>query len=222
MAAGYDPGPPPQLVQPAANISSGWLVGNGSIFSTAADLSRWLDIASAGRYVNFRTLAYPNGWSKRTEGASTILGQDGRIPGYAADISIDETSGQKVVVLSNVQCACVSSMAADIRKAANGGEIVPPQIWPSYNPTPAELNADVGEFALPGLPLLIARSANGLTISNMNDGMQLRLDPVGPQKFFFRALYAYVSFKANEKGAVTSIDWNGQFAIPRVSSPGGT
>lgn len=90
VAAGNDPGPPPTYLVPAAPIGAGWFVGNGSIRSNAADLAHWLDVAAEGKFANFGSLAYPYGWSKQPD---DVLEQDGRIAGYAADISIDEKSG---------------------------------------------------------------------------------------------------------------------------------
>jgi CubicO group peptidase (beta-lactamase class C family) len=215
VATGYDPGPAPRFIQPAAIIGAGWLIGNGSMRSTATDLSRWLDVAAAGTFVNFKSLPYPDGWSKQR--GSSLLAQDGRIPGYAADISIDEQSGTKVVVLSNIQCAAASVIAADMRKAAGGSRLTAPAMRGSYVPGADELSADVGRYALPSLPLVVAKSDGGLSLSNVNDGMVLPLDPVAPKRFFFRPLYAYVSFKTNSAGVVQAINWNDQVTIPRVS-----
>ncbi len=214
---GYDPGPPPTGLQPAAVIAPGWLVGNGSIRSTAGDLARWLDIAANGTAVNFKSLPYPLGWSRRTAAGATLLEQDGRIPGFASDISIDETTGLKVVVLSNIQCACVSNIAGDIRKGVAGEKLAPPPLRPTYVPATDELNAYVGNYGLPSLPLLISKLGYGLAISNTNDGMQLPLDSVAPGKFFFRPLYVYVTFQTDGAAAAKGMNWNGQFIIPRVA-----
>lgn len=216
-AIGYDPAPAPQDVGPAAVISPGWLTGNGSIRSTGADLQRWLDVARAGIATNFKSLPYPYGWSKRTVEGSAVLGQEGRIPGFAADISIDEVSGLKIVVLSNIQCAAVSNIARDVRRAAHGVTLVAPQIRPVYRPSAAELAAEAGKYALPFLPLLVSKDGDGLGLSNTNDGMMLALDAISPGRFFFRPLYVYVSFKKDARGSVRSIDWDGQIEIPRAS-----
>ncbi|MBV8198916.1 MAG: serine hydrolase, partial [Candidatus Eremiobacteraeota bacterium] len=217
IARGYDPGPAPVYLQTAATIAPGWLRGNGSVYSTAADLSRWLDVAAAGTFTNFKTLPYPYGWSQRTIDGAVVLGQNGRIPGFASDISIDERSGLKVIVLSNVQCAATSTIAGDIRRAAGGAQILAPPIRPSYTPSAAQLALYVGQYALPSLPLLVFSESGSLFLSNMNDGMKLPLDAIGPGRFFFRPLYAYVTFETDSHGIVNSITWNRQLRIPRVS-----
>lgn len=214
---GNDPGPPPAYLQPAAKLGNGWLVGNGSIRSNAADLSHWLDVAAAGTFVNFKSLPYPDGWSKKT--GSSILQQDGRIPGFASAISIDEATGLKVVVLSSIQCAVVTTMAADLRRAyAGGGRLQVPAARPAYAPALAQLSGDVGRYVLPGLPLVVSLNGSTLLLANANDGMQLPLDPVGPHTFFFRPLYASLSFNTNAAGIAQSINWSGDFTIPRVSA----
>jgi CubicO group peptidase (beta-lactamase class C family) len=212
---GYDPGPPPSSVQPAAHLGEGWLIGPGSIRSNADDLSHWLDVAAAGTYVNFKDLPYPYGWSKHA--GSSILEQDGRIPGFASDVSIDEATGLKVIVLSNVQCAVVTMMAHDLRRAySSSGNLPRVTLRPEYNPTLAELSAVTGYYGVPGLPLVVSVNRSYLMLANANDGMQLPLDPVGPNRFFFRPLYAYVTFNKDAKGIAQSIDWAGKFTIPRL------
>ncbi|MGA8574356.1 MAG: serine hydrolase domain-containing protein [Candidatus Cybelea sp.] len=208
-AAGYDPGPPPRGLVAPAEIAPGWFVGNGSIRSNAADLSRWLGIAAA--------FPHPAGWGKRTVGANTILEQDGRIPGFASDISIDEQTGLKVIVLSNIQCAAATTIARDLRKLAGGGTVATPALRSRYAPAPDALAAVVGTYGFRGLPLVVSRKGDDVFLSNANDGMQLVLDPVGPNAFFFRPLYVSVRFKTDAKGVVQSIDWDGQFTIPRTN-----
>jgi CubicO group peptidase (beta-lactamase class C family) len=217
-APGYDPGPPPQWLASPALIAPGWFVGNGSVRSNAADLSHWLDIAAAGKLVNFASLAYPAGWGKRSVGSDTVLEQDGRIPGFASYVSIDEQTGLKVVVLSNIQCAAASTIGQDLRKLANGNAVAPPEIRASYAPSASALAAVVGDYGFPGLPLVVSSKAGQLYLSNANDGMQLVLDPVGPNAFFFRPLYVLLHFKTDANGVAQSIDWAGQFTIPRKPS----
>lgn len=217
-ARGYDPGPPPEYQQPAARIGEGWFVGNGSVRSNASDLARWLGIASEGRVVNFKSLAYPYGWSKSIVAGDLILGQDGRIPGFAADISINERSGAKIVVLSNIQCAAASTIANAIRKAESGGALVPPTARQSYVARAADLQKLVGTYGFPGLTLVVSAKDGALFLSNANDGMLLPLDSVGPNTFFFRPLYASVRFKTDARGDVKSIEWGSQFTIPRIDA----
>lgn len=215
-ASGYDPGPRPSLLQTPALIAPGWLVGNGSVRSNARDLSAWLDIAAAGTFANLKSLPYPNGWSKRADAGATILEQDGRIPGFASTISVDEQSGLKIVVLSNIQCAAVSLIASDLRKAANGTILVPPTTRPVYQPSSSELTAEAGRYAMTGLPLVVTKIGNRLTLSNANDGMLLPLDAVAPDHYFFRPLYASVAFKTGAGGKVVAIEWGGSIEIPKV------
>lgn len=218
VARGYDPGPPPEYLQPAARIGEGWFIGNGSVRSNACDLARWLGIASEGRVVNFKSLAYPYGWSKSIVAGDPVLGQDGRIPGFAADISINERSGLKIIVLSNIQCAAASTIANAIRKAESGGALVAPAPRRTYVPLAEDLQSLVGTYGLPGLTLVVSARDGALFLGNANDGMLLPLDSVGPNAFFFRPLYASVRFETDAKGVVRFIDWGGQFTIPRIGA----
>lgn len=217
-ARGYDPGPPPEYLQPPARIAEGWFVGNGSVRSNASDLARWLDVSSEGSVVNFKSLAYPYGWSKSVVADDPILAQDGRIPGFAADASIDERSGLKIVVLSNIQCAAASTIASAIRKSESGAALVPPAPRPSYVAQAQDLQKLIGTYGFPRLPLVVSAKDGSLFLSNANDGMVLPLDSIGPDAFFFRPLYASVRFKTEVKGIAQSIDWDGRFTIPRVGA----
>lgn len=220
IAPGYDPGPPPNELVPAATIAPAWFTGNASIRSTSSDLAHWLDIAAAGKVVNSRSLPYPFGWGKRTFGHDTLLEQDGRIPGFASYISIDEQNGMKVVVLSNIQCAAASVIGQDLRKLASGDSVSPPQKRPVYTPSAAALAAVVGSYGVPGLTLTVSSKGEELYISNASDGMPLVLDPTGPNEFFFRPLYVSLRFVTDPTGEVRSIDWAGDFVIPRQPAHG--
>lgn len=217
LTTGYDPGPLPLGLVPAATIAPGWFVGNGSIVSNATDLSRWLDIAAAGKLVNFSTLPYPGGWGKRPLGEDVLLEQDGRIPGFASYVAIDKQTRLKVVVLSNIQCAAASKIAQDLLKKATGQYVAPPAVRAAYAPSAAELAAVAGSYGLSGLRLNVFAKDGVLYLSNANDGMQLVLDPIGPNEFFFRPLYASLRFTSDANGRIQSIDWgDGQFKVPRL------
>jgi CubicO group peptidase (beta-lactamase class C family) len=215
LAKGYDPAPAPAYLKPADAIAIGWLEGNGSIYSTADDLSRWLTVAQRGEYVNFKSLPYPFGWGLDREGPHTLLEQDGRIPGYAASISIDEKSRDKVIVLSNVQSAAVVDIAAQVRAAVTGRPLQAARERPSFAPPLGALRRFTGSYEAGSVKLTVVLSGNALFIVNQ-DGSRLPLDPISSDLFFFRPLFVYVGFKTNSHGSVTAMDWNeGQFTIPK-------
>lgn len=215
IASGYDPAPAPAYLQPADAIAVGWLEGNGSIYSTADDLSRWITVAQRGKDVNFKALPYPFGWGLNRESSDTLLEQDGRIPGYAASISIDEKSGDKVIVLSNVQSAAVDAIADQMRAALARRPIIASPERPSFAPPLGALKRFTGSYETGPVKLAVVLGDNTLFIVNQ-DGSRLPLDPISSGRFFFRPLFVYVGFKTNSRGSVTAMDWNnGQFTIPK-------
>ena len=217
LAMGYDPAPTPKSLAAANPIATGWLVGNGSIYSSATDLSRWLQVAAIGKIANFGNLPYPYGWGKEGMDANALLDQDGRIPGYASMISIDASSHVTVVVLSNIQCAAVDIIARDLRAAASGERLNPPPLRPSFQPVSKDLRSYVGSYVIgPSVNLSVTIDKEKVFLAN-TDGAKYPLDPIGPGRFFFRPLYVYVGFTRGAGGSVTAMDWNqGQFQIPRV------
>ncbi len=215
LAKGYDPAPAPAYLRPADAIAVGWLEGNGSIYSTADDLSRWLTVAQRREDVNFKALPYPFGWSLNRTSSHILLEQDGRIPGYAAFISIDEQSRNKVIVLGNVQSAAVDVIAAQVRTAVAGRPLVAARERPSFAPSLDALKRFTGAYETGPVKLTVVLSGNVLFIVNQ-DGSRLPLDPISSGRFFFRPLFVYVGFKTNSHGSVTAMDWNnGQFTIPK-------
>jgi len=123
LATGYEAAPPPAYLEVSHSIDPGWFVGNGYVYTTATDLSRWLDAANAGTVVNFKSLPYAYGWGVHKEGAYTLLEQSGRIPGFTSYISIDPANGLKVIALSNIQDDAAGKISNDVRALALGAAV---------------------------------------------------------------------------------------------------
>ena len=217
LAIGYDPAPGPQFLQKSHGIDPGWLVGDGYAYSTAADLSRWLDAANAKTVINFKTLPYPYGWGVHKEGAYTLLEQDGRIPGYTSDISIDPTNGLKVVVLSNVQDNAASRISNDVRSLILGTSIAPPAERPTALLAPDKAGDYAGVYALgDSLRLRVTAENGNVFLQNETDRIPIVLDPTGPDHFFFRTLYVPLVFLRAADGTVNAIRWNEQFTLAKT------
>ncbi len=184
LAPGRDPGFPPDLVQPAAEIGNGWLVGNGSFYTTAADLMSWAR--------SQRTLVTPYGWGQHDHAGHRVLEQDGRIPGYAAYVGVsDDRIG--VVVLSTIQSHAVTKIGIDLLELARGKDVAPPATRPTIAPDAALANF-AGTYRVgPGFAMTVAATPQGLTLA-APDGIALPLDRTGPATFFFRPLYIQLEF----------------------------
>jgi CubicO group peptidase (beta-lactamase class C family) len=213
LAQGYDPASSPRFLQATNAIAVGWLVGNGSVYSTADDMSRWLDLAAGGKRVNFSGLPFPFGWSAASDG----LDQDGRIPGFASMVWVKPKSGLKVIVLSNIQCAAAITIANDLVAAWSGKRLSPPPLRRLVHVATTRLDKYTGFYSFgPSLTLVVSRNRNDLLLKNAADGINYPLEPTGRDRFFFRPLYVYVRFASDKKGHTAAMDWNGQFTIPKV------
>lgn len=115
LAAGYDPGFPPTLLQPAALVNLSWLNGSGSVYSSAQDLYRWLEATRSQTIVRMDNLPYPFGWGKRTRFGRDMLEQNGRVPiGYTSYVALYPTDDVEVIVLSNIQADVTERMGVDL------------------------------------------------------------------------------------------------------------
>ena len=192
LAPGRDPGFGPTLLQPASPLGTGWLVGNGSLYTTASDMMSWAR--------SQRTLSNPLGWGQHDHAGHRVMEQDGRISGYAAYVGITD-DGIGVVVLSTIQSQVVTTLGPDLAELARGKDVAAAPVRPTAAPD-AALTAFAGRYGTASFTMTVAATPEGLTLAG-HDGIALPLDRTGPSTFFFRPLYVDVKF-ADDK-----LVWNG-------------
>jgi CubicO group peptidase (beta-lactamase class C family) len=221
LAPGYDPGFPPERVQPAAYTSRTWLEGNGSVYSTAADLLRWIEAIQSDALVHNSRLPYPYGWGKHVRFGRDVLEQNGRIPaGYAAYIGTYPKDGVTVIVLSNIQSAVVDQMGADLAALVLGRPYTIPAIRSdALTPTEVDsvaLHGLAGRYQVfPGFVLTVRATRRGLLLAGP-EGAFLPVDTEGPGGFFFRPLYVPIRFRTDSVGRATALLWAGTQECKRV------
>jgi CubicO group peptidase (beta-lactamase class C family) len=214
LVPGHDPGFPPARVQRAAYMSPAWLEGNGSLYSTAADLLRWIEAIESDALVHTSRLSYPYGWGKHVRFGRDVLEQNGRIPaGYAAYVGTYPKEGVTVIVLANIQSAVVDQMGADLAALALGEPMRFPTIRPgAVTQTPvdsAALTGLAGRYqVVPGLVLTVRVTSQGLLLAGPEDAF-LPVDTEGPNRFFFRPLYVPIRFRTDSSGRATALLWAG-------------
>lgn len=223
LARGYDPGFPPERIQPAASVSETWLKGSGSVYASAMDLYRWLRAICSDEITKLSSLAYPYGWGKRTRFGQELLEQNGRVPiGYSSYVALYPPDELSVVVLSNIQSDVTVQMGIGLSAIALGQPYEMPRLRPGFTDPP------VGNFALfraysgryqiaPGFVLAVRSVEQGILIAGP-DGAFLPVDYEEPDRFFFRPLYVPIAFERDESGQVSSLDWGGQFKAKRLLS----
>jgi CubicO group peptidase (beta-lactamase class C family) len=213
VVQGADPGAP-NATRSAEPLDSSWLIGNGSLYTTVADLQKWLAEIVAGASVRARKWTYPWGWGRRSNGK--ILDGDGRYSGFACDAQVDLDSGDSVVVLSSIQSAVVNVIARDLVASIGGADLKPVEVR-----TFAKLNDDAaaqyaGSYRLSSDFSVSVLSSDGAMQIAGPDSVPESLDPLGDDRFYFRVLDTELRFKRGATGEVGSIDWGpGAFTLVR-------
>ncbi len=221
LAPGYDPGFAPARVQPAAYTSRGWLEGNGAVYSTAGDLSRWVEAIQSDALVHTSRLRYPYGWGKHVRFGRDVLEQNGRIPaGYTAYVGTYPKERVTVIVLGNIQSQAVFQMGPDLAAMVLGERYAIPVVRAGALTPPAPDSAALDRLAgryevFPGFNLTVQATAQGLRLAGP-DGALLPLDLEGPGRFFFRPLYVPIAFRTDAAGRTTALLWAGTQECKRI------
>jgi CubicO group peptidase (beta-lactamase class C family) len=213
VVPGFDPGAP-DAVRTAEPIDPSWLIGNGSLYSTADDMLRWLGEVRSGRRIRTRHWPYPWGWGQKNKGK--VLDGDGRYAGFACDTLIDLNSGDAVVVLSAIQSAVVNAIAGDLFASIHGAAIQPVSIREFVTLSSTEAAAYSGTYRLSADFAVSVKAFGAQPQIASADGVFETLDPMGNDRFYFRVLDTAVVFKRNTNREITAIDWGpGAFTLTR-------
>lgn len=214
LAPGYNPGFGRYGLEGAADVSTTWLEGNGSMYSSATDLLRWGESIRSGAL--FPLGRYPYGWGARTRFGRSMIEQTGRVPtGYTTYLGIYPSDDLMIVVLSNIQAEIAERVGTDLAAIALGQRYAIPVVR-AHSPASGADSALAGIYEIaPGFDLSVAASPKGLTLAGP-DGIPLALDREGERRYFFRPLYVPVRFVTDSTGRATALDWNGEFQARRV------
>ena len=213
LVMGADPGAP-NATRPAEPLDPSWLIGNGSLYSTVADVQRWLRAIRLGSTVNLRSWEYPWGWGQKSKGR--VLDGDGRYAGFACDALVDLENGDAVVVLGAIQSAVVNVVARDLFASIGGTPLVPAIVRSFVGLDAGEAAGYAGSYRL--------SKTFGVSVQASNDAIQLAgpdgvfeaLDPMGTDRFYFRVLDTALTFKRGANAVADSIDWGpGAFTLRR-------
>ncbi|MTI22593.1 hypothetical protein E1176_16295, partial [Fulvivirga sp. RKSG066] len=116
-------------ITPAPQYHQSWFLGAGGVYSTAQDLSKWLDIIQRDDFLNAglrqdlfskHTKAgdsfYGYGW--QIEPSGTIK-HDGGNAGFMSHISFDPTTNRKVIILTNRSFSDIRQFGKSAQKISN-------------------------------------------------------------------------------------------------------
>jgi CubicO group peptidase (beta-lactamase class C family) len=218
LVAGLDPGPLPSLLRPARRGGTGWLEGNGSVFSTAGDLLRWADAVRTDALTRTSSLPYPYGWGKRTRFGREFWEDVGRIPqGYSSFIAIEPHGKLTVIVLSDVQSQAVESIGTALEAIALGQPYDAPSVAPLIPLDSSSGSRFAGRYEVfPGFVITVRATTSGLELGGP-DGAFLTLDYQGAGKFFFRPYFVPIGFRTDDSGRVVALLWAGTQECKRLN-----
>lgn len=213
-ATGYHPTGDDGLT-PYPPQSTAYTIGAGSIWSTAVDLLAWADALHNGEVLT------PHSYSKLTHdyghgygyGVSVferfgqpVIGHDGRLSGFAADLAWYVDDRASVVVLSNVESVAKDQVRA-VAAAALLGKPFPAARLPRFATTVPALEGLEGAYSFgPGLTVFV-RSAAGRLLARANYGSESELVYTDGGSWFSRMLYTRVCFNGGAAGPAVSLNW---------------
>ena len=229
-AAGYAPAGATGLER-AAYVDWSVKTGNGSLFSDAAGVARFMHAVHAGRLLTPASLAAsftphtPNvgyGWFLTNANNREIHHANGRSPGFAAQADHYVKDGVSVVVLSNTYV----SVTTDIARAVGAlyfGEPVKPM--PAIKPdrlSAAQIAALSGQYQfgpdyyVPNA-LMTVRANDGQLETAVGDYV-FPLIQISASKFLMRSFWIPADFTIGADGNATELVIDGRKGV-RVGKP---
>lgn len=193
-AAGYVPGPAGAVLNaPLQDLS--FLIGAGSVFSTARDLHALVRAVRTGKFGPGAQQSFidDNG-----------LDWNGVTGGYRAFADWHRASDTTVVFVGNLQTGAGNRVRRDVPRIAAGEQVAPP-VLPRIEVVVVPddtLRRWEGIYELrPGSPLRVQLDAGMLRVN------EWILVPVGERRFFSPQDYAFVEVILDDTGRPLRLDW---------------
>lgn len=226
IASGYAPAGSTGLER-AAYLDWSVKTGNGSLYSTAADLFRFMRAVHEGRLLNESSRAatfrphMPNigyGWFLSEANGRAIHHVNGRSPGFAAQADYYPAEGVTVIVLSNSYI----SVTTEIARAAGAiffGAPVQPMVALSPDPLdPAAAAALAGayqfgpDYYVPDA-LITVRSNGGHIEAMVGDYGPYAFVQISPTRFLIRSFWVPAEFTLGPDGSATELVIDGRRGV---------
>jgi len=197
LAEGYIPGVGTGFLRPQPRDPSA-LFGSGNVYSTAADLDRWLTAIDRHELFDITTQPYPFGWGKRTWFDKQVLVQSGITDGYSSIILTVPKEELHVVVLMNTQ----SGFTGDEGKTLLGIAAGQPATLPAKRAAPAAVPRAVLEryaglylWGQAKIPLHIQTDGQVLSLRWADSAAVVPLTPLSESEFLDRTSFGRIRFQ---------------------------
>lgn len=208
-------------------------VGAGSMYSTAADLARWVVAVTSDGLLSEESRelmltpqsgGFGYGWLLvDTDGRRAIVGEGWDGVGFSANVRHFPDEGLTVVALCNLNIAAVvGEVAEGVSALVLGEELERLQFelrpLPSDSLLPLAGSYRFGEdFYSPGGVLqIVARDGYLFDVGRRPEA---GLIPLADGGFLYRPVWAHVRFLANDDGRVTALRFYDRFVAQRVEDP---
>jgi hypothetical protein len=183
-----------------------FLVGAGSVWSTARDLHRLVRAVVSGKMGESARLSWVRSGRLEWNGSSN---------GFRAFASYDSASGLEIVWCGNVHTGAPDLLRAAVDSTARGRPLPPaPAVPARIALTDQVLKGYEGVYTLGNGVRLEVRARDGALFAN-----EWALIPVGPDRFYSLRDFGDVSVRRDTSGKIERLDWGtvqGSWPAPRT------
>ena len=173
-----------------------FLVGAGSVFSTAHDVFKFGNAILDGKLGE-------NVKNSLIDGKG-LYDDNGNTNGFRCYFKFDRNAGYGFLLIANLESGANNALVKNIPEILRGKSVSPPKI---PNPkTNNDFNPNVKEFAGE-----YSKDFSEFEITLINGSLfagRLQLSQVGKDRFFAYGTYAEVNFSRDKNGKVVSLSWN--------------
>ena len=193
------------------------LKGSGSIYSTAADLQKWIEsiktrsLLSKYSYAKFMKdygNNYGLGISVYRSFDYSVFGHDGRINGYIADYLHYQEPDVSIIITGNIQTGIADFLRRDLAAILFGKEYTSRAKSGIPEEDAALKLAEIsGTYAFgPNFKVYVTRDGERY-LARANEGGSSELVLLKDGRYFNRTLYAHIQFVRDEDGQITKMLW---------------
>ena len=173
-----------------------FLVGAGSVFSTAHDVFRFGESVVSGKY---------GAGVKQALSGKEVFADNGVSNAFRCYVMIDNQKDFGFVVISNLQSGANDLLVHDLKNILQDKPVPPPKT-PDFKviEIPAErLKEYVGAYKFAKFTNRIVLSGNQLISGDY------KIFPIGNDRFYRFADYATLTFIRNADGTIKELEWDG-------------
>jgi len=199
LAEGHVPGVGTVFLRPQPRDPSS-LFGSGNVYSTAADLDRWLQAIDRHELFDITKQEYPFGWGRRTWFEKQVLVQSGMTNGYSSVILTVPAEELHIVVLMNTQSGFTADEGKGLLGAFSGQPLAAPALRAAPPAIPREVlerHAGLYSWGEEKVPMRIETDGVLLTLRWAQSASVVPLTPLSDTEFLDRTSFGRIRFKGD-------------------------